>query len=160
MVPLYESSPEVVKSEIATFFEVFPNGTVWANLNQGEGYDVVLLGQTDDKPLDLDAADQRLLTPERLPVVESLRDVGFNSLVDLLTTYAGHASDLRPWLDGAVINRDRNLRLQYLAGMQLNQYQGGRIYSDMVSYRQPLGARFVASPDLREELRRRLSAEY
>ena len=159
-VPLYESSPEVVKSEIATFFEVFPNGTVWANLNQGEGYDVVLLGQTDDKPLDLDAADQRLLTPERLPVVESLRDVGFNSLVDLLTTYAGHASDLRPWLDGAVINRDRNLRLQYLAGMQLNQYQGGRIYSDMVSYRQPLGARFVASPDLREELRRRLSAEY
>ena len=30
-VPLYESTPEVVKSEIATFFEVFPNGTIWGN---------------------------------------------------------------------------------------------------------------------------------
>jgi spermidine synthase len=159
-VPLYESSPEVVKSEIATFFEVFPNGTVWANLNLGEGYDVVLLGKADDTPIDLDAAGKRLQSPERLPVLESLRDVGFNSLVDLLSTYAGHAGDMRPWLDDAVINSDRNLRLQYLAGMQLNQYLGGRIYSDMVSYRQPLGDWFVASPELREEVRRRLSAEY
>jgi spermidine synthase len=159
-VPLYESSPEVVKSEIATFFEVFPNGTVWANLNEGEGYDVVLLGQADERPLDLDAAQERLRSPERAAVAESLRDVGFHSLVDLLSTYAGHATDMRAWLDGAIINRDRNLRLQYLAGMQLNQYLGGRIYSDMVSYRQPLGDRVVASPELREELRRRLSAEY
>ena len=30
-VPLYESNAETVKSEIATFFDVFPNGTVWAN---------------------------------------------------------------------------------------------------------------------------------
>jgi spermidine synthase len=159
-VPLYESSPEVVKSEIATFFEVFPNGTVWANLNDGEGYDVVLLGNADDGPLDLAAAQRRLQTPERHPVVESLREVGFASLADLLSTYAGHAGDLLPWLDGATINRDRNLRLQYLAGMQLNLYIGGRIYSDMVSFRQPPGNRFIASPELREELRRRLGPEY
>ncbi len=30
-VPLYESDAETVKSEIATFFDVFPNGTIWAN---------------------------------------------------------------------------------------------------------------------------------
>jgi len=30
-VPLYESNAATVKSEIATFFNVFPNGTVWAN---------------------------------------------------------------------------------------------------------------------------------
>ena len=38
-VPLYESDEETVKSEIATFFKVFPNGTIWANLNNGSGYD-------------------------------------------------------------------------------------------------------------------------
>ena len=43
-VPLYESSSDVVKSEIATFFEVFPHGTVWGNLQGGQGYDLVLLG--------------------------------------------------------------------------------------------------------------------
>jgi len=159
-VPLYESSPEVVKSEIATFFEVFPNGTIWANLNQGEGYDVVLLGQADGGPLNLDEAQRRLQSPERAAVLASLQEVGFESLADLLSTYAGHASDLRGWLEGAEINRDRNLRLQYLAGLELNQYLGGRIYGDIVSYRRPLGERVVASPELREEIQRRMVGEY
>src|SRR6202020_1826786 len=44
-VPLYESNAETVKSEIATFFDVFPNGSVWANEPNGGGYDVFLLGQ-------------------------------------------------------------------------------------------------------------------
>jgi len=42
------------------------------------------------------------------------------SALSLLTTYAGRGPDLRPWLKGGHINRDRNLRLQYLAGMGLN----------------------------------------
>ena len=36
-VPLYESNREVVQSEIATFFSVFPNGTIWANDDEGYG---------------------------------------------------------------------------------------------------------------------------
>src|SRR5271170_465862 len=39
-VPLYESNAETVKSEIATFFDVFPGGSVWANELSGSGYDV------------------------------------------------------------------------------------------------------------------------
>ena len=42
-VQLYESSEEAVKSEVATFFEVVPNATVWANTVNGQGYDIVLL---------------------------------------------------------------------------------------------------------------------
>src|SRR5205814_5160829 len=42
-VPLYETDPETVKSEIATFFEVFPHSQVFANLNGFAGYDVVLM---------------------------------------------------------------------------------------------------------------------
>ena len=82
--------------------------------------------------------------PERQAVRTSLEDVGFASLVDLLSTYAGHAEDVRGWLEGAEINRDRNLRLQYLAGMQPNLYEGGRIYNEIVSYRQPFGDRVIA----------------
>ena len=36
--------------------------------------------------------------------------------MDLFSTYAGRASDLKGWLKDAAINRDRSLRLQYLAG--------------------------------------------
>jgi spermidine synthase len=46
-VPLYESHLDVVKSEFATFFNVFPTGTVWSNDINGKGYDVVLAGRVD-----------------------------------------------------------------------------------------------------------------
>ena len=53
-------------------------------------------------------------------MAQSLAEVGMNSPVDLFATYAGRALDLKQWLSGAAINRDRNLRMQYLAGLGLN----------------------------------------
>src|ERR1043166_2987915 len=41
-VPLYESTVDVVKSEMATFFSVFPQGIVWVN-DREDGADGVLL---------------------------------------------------------------------------------------------------------------------
>jgi spermidine synthase len=40
-VPLYETDTDSVKSEIATFFDVFPGGTIWANEGENGGYDVM-----------------------------------------------------------------------------------------------------------------------
>ena len=68
-------------------------------------------------------------------MAQSLREIGMNSAVDLFSTYAGMKSDLAPWLADAAINRDRNLRLQYLAGLGLNLYQSDAIYADMLQYR-------------------------
>ena len=45
--------------------------------------------------------------------------------IDLLATYAGQAPLLKEWSQGAQINTDRNLRLQYLAGMSV-EFQHGR----------------------------------
>ena len=53
-VQLYESNTEAVKSEIATFFEAFPNGMVFGNTNNGAGYDLVLLGQVEPTKIDVD----------------------------------------------------------------------------------------------------------
>jgi len=132
-VPLYESTREAVKSEVATFFESFPNSTIWSNDQEGEGYDVVVCGRLDDRPIDVDAIDRRLRENERLAL--SLKQPGFKSAVGLLGTYAGQHADLGPWLRGAEINRDRNLRLQYLAGLGLNLNQGGLIYEEMLLHR-------------------------
>jgi spermidine synthase len=126
----------VVKSEIATFFEVFPGGTVWANELSGGGYDVFLLGRREPGKIDVDAMQARLDRPEYARVVESLREVGLGSAVQLLSTYAGQDQDLKPWLQGAEINRDGNLRLQYMAGMAVNSNAEQAIYSEMLKYRQ------------------------
>lgn len=133
-VQLYESNTEAVKSEIATFMETFPNGVVWGNTQQGRGYDLVLLGQKDPAPIDVDAIQARLDLPEYAPVRASLSEIGMYSAVDLFSTYAGTATELQPWLADASINRDRNLRLQYLAGLGLNLYESDVIYADMLAH--------------------------
>ena len=131
-VQLYESNTEAVKSEIASFLDVFPDGTVWGNTNEGKGYALVLLGPLEPIKIDVDAIDARIKRPEYAPVANSLRDIGMNSAIDLFSTYAGRKSDLAPWLRDAQINHDKNLRLQYLAGLGLNLYQADSIYADML----------------------------
>ena len=131
---LYQTNEEAVKSEIATFFEVFPSGNIWVNNIDGRGYDLVLMGQAEPTRIDIDALAARVESPEYGAVAKSLREIGFQSTTDLLATFAGQATDFRPWLKDAAINTDRNLRLQYLAGFGLNLYRENEIYKNMVAY--------------------------
>jgi spermidine synthase len=144
-VPLYESTPEVVKSQIATFFEVFSEGTIWANNKDNHGYDVILLGQGEATKVDVDELQRRLDQSDHQAVAKSLDEVGFGGTLSLFKCYLGRATDLQPWLDGAAINRDRNLRLQYLAGMALNANQSQLIYDQMLRYRKFPEELFVGS---------------
>ncbi len=151
-VPLYESDVDTVRSELATFFSVFPYGTVWANELDGRGYDIFLMGQLDPPRFDLDALQARFSSPRYARVAESLRNVGFNTPFDLLSIYSGSASDLQPWLQGAEINRDGNLRLQYLAGLALNNSMEDEIFNQIIQYRRFPEGMFVGSPESRQQL--------
>src|SRR5688572_24478774 len=73
-VQLYESGTAAVKSEIATFLEVFPNGVVFGNTHQGGGYDGVLMGQNGDAKIDVDRIEQRLADPRFAQVAQSLSE--------------------------------------------------------------------------------------
>ena len=160
-LPIYDSDTETVKSELATFFSVFPNGTVWSNFVNsggvnGDGYDLVLIGQPDGGPVNVDLLQQRLDRPEYAGVMTSLSEVRFHSALELLATYAGRASDLRPWLASAQINEDLNMRLQYLAGLGLNSMAYPRIYQNMMTYRKFPEGLIVGSPGGRMDALRTL----
>src|SRR5262249_38668331 len=144
-VPLYESDDATVKSEIATFFNVFPEGTIWSNDADGQGYDTVLVGQAEAAKIYLEEWQRRLDRRDHAGAAKSLRDVGFNGAMDLLATYAGRAADLKPWLESAEINRDQNLRLQYLAGMGLGANRSEAIHKEIMAYRRFPENLFVAS---------------
>ena len=147
-IPLYESNIDTAKSVIGTFFQVFPNGILFSNDINGEGYDAVLFGQVEPTLINVDALERLLDRAEYRRVKESLAEVGFGMrstsagdepnemgvAVDLLATYAGRAADLRDWMADAQINRDLNLRLQYLAGMWLNTYMGRAILDDILQH--------------------------
>ena len=145
-VQLYDSGMAAVKSEVATFFEAFPNAIILGNTVQGQGYDVVLVGQAEPIRIDVDALDFRLATPEFHQVALSLRQIGFESASALLATYGGRASELGAWLQDAEINRDDNLRLQFLAGFDMNIDQRAEIYRGMLAFRHFPEDLFIGSP--------------
>ena len=157
--PLAESDQEATRSLIATFFQVFPDGILWSNEREGYGYDAILFGQAEPTVIDVDALQRRLARPDHRLVKQSLGEVGLwerkgvdgeeepNEGIDLLATYAGQASLLKEWSRGAQINTDRNLRLQFLAGMSLNSSTGHETLSGILRHYRFPDRVFVGSPD-------------
>jgi spermidine synthase len=157
-VQLYESSEAAVKSEIATFLEAFPNGAVFANTANGQGYDLVLWGQLEGGTIDVDAVQARLADPANERIAQSLREIGIYSAIDLFGTYAGRRDDMKTWLADATINTDRNLRLQYLAGLGLNLYRSDAIYRNMIKEARYPENLFTGSAETLQALRMRIEA--
>jgi len=154
-VPLYQSTEDVIKSEVATFFDVFPFGTIWSNqYANGGGYDVIMLSKAEALTIDPAALDARLNRPDHERIAAALTQVELGGVDGLMATYAGQARDVRPWLADAQLNTDRNLRLEYLAGMANNVYDA-QIYQDMLTFRRFPEEMFSgASPEWMERLRR------
>ena len=151
-IPLYETDLRSVKSEIATLAQVFPDTTLWNPDLLEEGYDLVGLGRMQELPINESELARRL---DAAPAVKtSLDKVMLKSAAALLSTYAGRAKDLAPLLADAEINRERHLRLQYLAGLAANRDQRFLIFQTLVQYRRYPADLFVASAALEEQLRK------
>ncbi|MCZ6711487.1 MAG: SAM-dependent methyltransferase, partial [Gammaproteobacteria bacterium] len=150
-VPPYQSTEAVVKSQIATFLKVFPDGTVWHTNLEDESYDLVLLGQQGPLEIDVVAVREKL---DRNELVEnSLIQVGYDSLERLLTAYATQRSDLESWLQDAQINHDRRLRHQYMAGLAWQVFNSLNIYESLIRYRKYPDGIFIAPVEEQAELR-------
>ena len=65
---------------------------------------------------------------------------------------------MKDWLQGSAINRDLNLRLQYLAGMGLNYDRPVVIYEDILRYRTFPEDLFSGSDDHMAQLRFAIAA--
>jgi spermidine synthase len=155
-IPFYESSEDTSKSIIATFFKVFPNGIIWSNDQNGAGYDAVLFGSVDmdgkasTLKLDLDKVQAYLDDPANAKIKQSIRDVHFGErnvpgnceAVELFSMYAGTAPLMENWLRDTdrLINYDRNLKLQYVAGLWINKTEEGVIFNNILrDYTYPRG---------------------
>jgi spermidine synthase len=131
-LPFYETTVPAIKSELATFMAAFPYTMIFGNTAGGQGYDGVLMGSMEPFEIDVTELQARLDSPEYAPVLQSLTDVGYGSVPELLGTFAATGEQLKAWLADAQINRDRNLRLQYLAGLGINNYEQAGIYSEIL----------------------------
>jgi spermidine synthase len=152
-VQLYESSRAAVQSEIATFFGSFPDGMIFANTFEGRAIDTVLVGPTAAPAIWIDELDSILRLPAFSPVSRSLAEINVYSATELFGAYAGRARDLQSWTGEAMLNRDVNLKLQYLAGAGVNLHEGDAIYQEILSYRRFPDDLFIASDGTLDRLK-------
>jgi spermidine synthase len=136
-VPLYESNSAAVKCELATFLQAFPRASLWSGQNLATGYDLVVVGTIGDQEISPRTITQRLRSNR--PLQRALTEIGLPNSDALLGRFAADGAILSDWLRDAQINRDCNLRLQYLAGLTPESQTAQEIFQAMVHQRRPIG---------------------
>jgi hypothetical protein len=131
---------------------VFPDTTLWSPDFLEEGYDLVALGRLDGGPINERAIGLRIT--QNADVATSLAEVSLGSAGALLATYAGRGRDLAPWLADGVINRERHLRLQYLAGLAANFDERFLIFQTILQFRRYPTDLFQASAETQAQLQK------
>ena len=93
-VQLFESSPQAVKSEVATFFKVFPEGLLFGNTFEGHAIDTVLVGQAEAPKIWVDEIEAMLRSPGFAAVDSSLVQAELYGAAELFGNYGGRAREL------------------------------------------------------------------
>jgi spermidine synthase len=153
-LPLYESDEPSAKSELASFLQAFPEGTVWSShIPRNGGTDLVMIGQVGALKIDVEQVTSRIARNPRL--AQSLADVDLGYMITLLAAYFGRRADLAEWLEDAEINHERSLRLQYLAGFSVERYRELEIYRSIAADRRYPEDLIIAPPGIRERVEAR-----
>ncbi len=106
-VGLYELSPTDYLSILRTFADVFPDATVWFT-----GIETILLGSDGPQQIDFATLAERMKDEK---VAASLREIGLDDPMRLLSTYCFRLSDVIHDLEGAPLNTDDRPRLEFTA---------------------------------------------
>jgi spermidine synthase len=108
-IQLYGLPAEDLRMVVASFRTAFPVATMW----QGTPGDMLMLGQTDDAPVDLPALKRRF---ESHPsVAQDLGRIGITDWADVLSYFVLTAPELARYSAGAALNTDDRLPLEFSA---------------------------------------------
>jgi spermidine synthase/Flp pilus assembly protein TadD len=110
-LPLYELSEANLRSAVATFNAAFPHVTVWQT-----ALDAVLIGSNRALRIDPQELERRLSAPR---VAAQLEPIGLSSAPSFLTELVLDEAASRRFGEGAVINTDDNLYLEFSAPLSI-----------------------------------------
>jgi spermidine synthase len=114
-LPIYELTPENVRSVVRTFQEQFPYTMLWLT-----HYDAEIIGS--NAPIIIDEADlaRRIAEPA---IAEDLKRVMMGSARDFLSYFVMGTEGMKAFGRGAVINTDDNLYLEFSAPHSIGQFR-------------------------------------
>ena len=102
----YDISQDDLRSIVATFLSVFPNGTMWL---VGDA-DVLLLGSTESLEARIAGVADAMTRPG---VAADLAAVGVSGAFSLVSLFVAQGKPLQAWADGAPLQTDDRSQLEF-----------------------------------------------
>jgi spermidine synthase len=145
-LPIYELTPEDLKSVVLTFRQQFKHTLLWLT-----HYDAELIGS--NSPIIIDEAELSKRISE--PLIHSdLKRVMMGSATDLLSYFLMGTKGMKAFSQGGIINTDDNLYLEYSAPFSIgNPSLMGRNVSALTQYRENILPYLLKPTDPEEQAR-------
>ncbi len=110
-LPITGLSAADVRSVMATFAGVFPHTSLWQS-----SHDVLLIGSTQPIALDLERLTARIASPR---VRRQLAVLGLDDPIAFLAEQGMDDADVREYAEGAVVNTDDNVFLEFSSPLSI-----------------------------------------
>ncbi len=138
-LPFYSLTPENFKMIIKSFYEVFPNTTVWYPNSTINEY-VIVIGKLDDPLIDYPTMEAGLRRPD---VQADLREIDTATPYKLLDYFLFANEQVGEFVKDVPLHTDDNMAVEYISGRSLNRKQ-----SSFQSLKNLVAARTSVIPSL------------
>ncbi len=118
-LPFYSITPENFKMIIRSFYEVFPNTSVWFVNSTLNSY-VIVIGTLDRPQIDYTIMKEKLQIPE---VAADLREIQTDSPYKILDYFLFANEVVGEYVKGAPLHTDDNMAVEYISGRAVNRWQ-------------------------------------
>lgn len=134
-LPFYGITPENFKMIIKSFYEVFPNTSVWFANNTLNSY-VIVIGKLDNGDIDYAAMEEKLRIPA---VTEDLREIDCQTTYKLLDFFLFANKKVDEFVGDVEMHTDDNMAVEYLSGRSLSRHITSYVnYVSLLQYRAPV----------------------
>lgn len=131
-LPFYSLTPENFKMIIKSFYEVFPNSSVWFVNSTLNSY-VIVIGTPDRPQIDYSVMQEKLQIPE---VAADLQEIQTDSTYKILDYFLFANETVGEFVKGVPLHTDNNMAVEYISGRAVNRWQTSyQNYVNLLQYR-------------------------
>jgi spermidine synthase len=131
-LPFYSLTLENFKMIVRSFYEVFPNTSVWFPNSTINAY-VIVIGKLDDPLIDYAGMEAKLKIPA---VAADLKEIASDTPFKILDFFFFANEKVREFIDAVPLHTDDNMAVEYLSGKVLSKWSSSYVnYATLLKYR-------------------------
>lgn len=131
-LPFYSLTPENFKMIIKSFYEVFPNTTIWYPNSTINEY-VIVIGKLDGPLIDYATIERKLRIPE---VMVDLEEIETTTPYKILDYFLFANENVGEFVADMPLHTDNNIAVEYISGRNVGRWQSSYSnYSNLLDAR-------------------------